>query len=111
MRLVKKVDAGRDCTSAPVCLHTEEGYDASIFLKSLSRSSGSAPVCCKIFASVNDSSCTVRCSVSDSLVSVTRKGGQHLRNAQRSNKIDNSSVDRLVKPGNYDSTGGQEKTY
>lgn len=40
---------------------------------SLSRSSGSAPVCCKIFASVNDSSCTVRCSVSDSLVSVRQK--------------------------------------
>lgn len=106
MRLVKKVDAGR------VCLHTEEGYDASIFLNLYhAQQVRSAPVCCKIFASVNDTSCTVRCSVSDSLVSVRRKGGQHLRNAQRSNKIDNSSVDRLVKPGNYDSTGGQKKTY
>lgn len=91
-----------------VCLPTEAGYKASILFMIFKWGTFFFRLVLRLIgAKCLFLSWKVRRSLFDSLVSMRRKWGQHLRNAQTSAKIDTLSADRLVKPGNSDSTGRQ----
>lgn len=72
-----------------VCLPTEAGYKASFWFLFFDQTCHVRPLIGAKYLLV---SWTVRRSVFDSLVSMRRKWGQHLRNTQTTTKIDTPSV-------------------